>query len=331
MSLPVLHIWPGELEWGLPSVHLPSLVVALHLQLTIPGKFTISHCTNPDLSPSGALPFLTHDQQIVTSLPSIIKYISSLAADANLDAGFTSFEASQKTAWCSHVEAKLGDLVSYTLYSLPANWGKLIGLTLAYELPVPQRYYVPGRIRDMHRHRLEAAGLWLQQPPAEAKLLPFSANSDDQERIAQAFQRDKVLQTARDYLDIYTRLLGENQFVFHNRMTTLDVVLAAHVLLMIKPPFPDRLLSDLLANSYPTLVSHAERILAKSQQLPAPLHASSEGYSISSIFPSLPRSQQREKGEGETRYDREAWGWLALAAGTVGLFLHPVTTRWYSE
>ncbi|KAJ7271986.1 hypothetical protein B0H12DRAFT_1092334 [Mycena haematopus] len=271
MSLPVLHIWPGE--WGLPSIHLPSLVAALHLQLTIPGKFTISHCTNPDLSPSGALPFLsTHDQQIVTSLPSIIKYTSNLAADANLDAGFTPFEASQKTAWCSHAEAKLGDLVSYTLYSLPANWGKLIGLTLAYALPVPQRYYVPGRMRDMHRHRLEAAGLWIQQPPTESKLLPFSANSDDQERIAQTFQRDKVLQTARDCLDIYARLLGENQFVYHERMTTLDIVLAAHVLLMIKPPFPDRLLTDLLANSYPTLVSHAERILARSLQSPAPTY-----------------------------------------------------------
>ncbi|KAF8212024.1 hypothetical protein K438DRAFT_1957811 [Mycena galopus ATCC 62051] len=129
MSVPVLHIWPGE--WGLLSLHLPSLVAALHLQLTIPGKFSISHCTNPDLSPSGTLPFLTHDRQIVTSLSSIVKYISGLGDDANLDAGLTAFETSQKTAWCSHVEAKLGDLASYMLYSLPTNWEKLIGLTLA--------------------------------------------------------------------------------------------------------------------------------------------------------------------------------------------------------
>jgi sorting and assembly machinery component 37 len=61
----------------------------------------------------GALPFLTHDGQVVTSLSSIIKYISSLEGankTVDLDAGLTSFEASQKTAWCSHVEAKLGDL-----------------------------------------------------------------------------------------------------------------------------------------------------------------------------------------------------------------------------
>lgn len=28
-------------------------------------------------------------------------------------------------------------------------------------LPVPQRYYVPRRIRDSYRPRLEAVGLWL--------------------------------------------------------------------------------------------------------------------------------------------------------------------------
>jgi sorting and assembly machinery component 37 len=64
---------------------------------------------------SGTLPFLTHGQQTVTSLSSIIKYISSLEGDTfktvNADAGLNSFEASQKAAWCSHVEAKLGDLV----------------------------------------------------------------------------------------------------------------------------------------------------------------------------------------------------------------------------
>ncbi|KAJ7905718.1 hypothetical protein B0H14DRAFT_2661291 [Mycena olivaceomarginata] len=307
--LPVLHIWPGE--WGLLSTHLPSLVAALHLQLTAPGRFSISHCTNPDLSPSGALPFLTHDGQVVTSLSSIIKYISSLEGankTVDLDAGLTSFEASQKTAWCSHVEAKLGDLASYTLYSLPANWSKLIGMNIAYALPVPQRYYVPSRIRNMHRHRLEAAGLWVDQP-AESTRLQFSTTTDHKEQIARAFQRS--VQTARDCLDIYARLLGENQFVYHERLTTLDIVLAAHVLVIIKPPFPDRLLTELLVDSYPTLITES----------PPPLRASPQGYSVWSLLPSLAHKQRREKTEEETQYERVAWGWFTLAAGSVGLFL----------
>ncbi|KAJ6525649.1 hypothetical protein B0H19DRAFT_1198199 [Mycena capillaripes] len=336
MSL-VLHIWPGQ--FGLLSIDIPSLVAALHLQLTIPGKFSISHCTNPDLSPSGILPFLTHGQQVVSSLPSIIKYVSSLEGDTvNIDSGLNSFEASQKTAWCSHVEANLGDLVAYMLYSLPANWAKLTHRTLVYSLPVPQRYYVPSRIRSMHRPRLEAAGLWNQQP-VEPKTLRESLKSsvDPKEQIAQTFQRDKVVQTARDCLDMYVRLLGENQFVYYERLTTLDIVLAAHVLLIIKPPFPDTLLSSLLSDSYPTLVSHAERILAKSLESPAPVQSLAGGHSIWSLVPSLPllAAEPRQKSEEETHYTRMTWGWVALAVGSVGLYLltmgNPLELQWVEE
>lgn len=64
-------------------------------------------------------------------------------------------------------------------------------MNIAYALPVPQRYYVPSRIRNMHRHRLEAAGLWVDQP-AESTRLQFSTTTDHKEQIAQAFQRSKV-------------------------------------------------------------------------------------------------------------------------------------------
>jgi sorting and assembly machinery component 37 len=78
------------------------------------------------------------------------------------------------------------------LYSLPANWSKLTLPTLAYALPVPQRYYVPRRMRSMYLPRLEAAGLWKPEP-IESKGLQFSKSSaDDKEQIAQTFQRDKV-------------------------------------------------------------------------------------------------------------------------------------------
>jgi sorting and assembly machinery component 37 len=78
------------------------------------------------------------------------------------------------------------------LYS-PTNWAKLTHPNLAYALPVPQRYYVPGRVRTTHRPRLEAAGLWIQPPIESRNLLSSSLSSpDNQDKIAQAFQRDKV-------------------------------------------------------------------------------------------------------------------------------------------
>lgn len=42
--------------------------------------------------------------------------------------------------------------------------------------------------------------------------------------------------------------------------TLLDAVVASHVLLLCRPPFPDPLLQDLVNNSYPSLAAHANRL-----------------------------------------------------------------------
>ncbi|KAJ7219489.1 outer mitochondrial membrane transport complex protein-domain-containing protein [Mycena pura] len=323
MSLPVLHIWPGQ--WGLPSIDPLCLAAFMYLQSTIPSKFMVSYCTNPDFSPSGTLPFLTHNQQAISSLSSIIQYLGrdpQFQKDVKIDANLNSLENSQKTAWCSHIESNLGSLVSYMFYSLPANWAQLTHPTLTYALSVPQRYYMPNRIRDTHRPRLEAAGLWSQQPTESKRssLPSYSISFDDKEEITHTFQREKALQKARDFLDIYTRLLGENQFVYQERPTTLDFVLAAHVLVISRPPFPDKLLSDLLTSSYSTVVLHAERILSRALENPAPVNTLPLGHSIRSLLPSLPR-ERAEKSAEETHYDRVTWGWISLAVGSVSLYL----------
>ncbi|KAJ6623500.1 hypothetical protein B0H10DRAFT_1786622 [Mycena sp. CBHHK59/15] len=321
-SVPVLYIWPGQ--WGLLSIDPPCLVAALYLQMTMPGKYRISYCTNPDVSPSGVLPFLMHEQQVVSPLSSILTYLSGLkgtAVEGVMDSTLSAFERSQKLAWCSHVEANLGNLCLYMLYSLPDNWAKLTHPTMVFVLPVPQRYYVPGRIRNTHRPRLEAAGLWNQHLNGSKTQ---KSSPEHKDKIAQAFQREKVLQTARASLDIYVRLLEKKHFVYYNRVSTLDIMLAAHVLLILKPPFPDKLLSNLLAESYPALVSHAETLLARSLESPAPMYGLSRDHSVWSLLPSLSGGETRErrtKSEEEIRHERMSWGWLSLAVGSVGLYL----------
>ena len=40
-------------------------------------------------------------------------------------------------------------------------------------MPIPQKYYVPNRIRELHKPRLEAVGLWpteTETAPEESKL-----------------------------------------------------------------------------------------------------------------------------------------------------------------
>lgn len=74
------------------------------------------------------------------------------------------------------------------------NFWKLTNPIMASMLPIPQRYYVPGRIREMHRPRLEAAGLWTQTA-SESEKDSFGKRQkkeDPKDNYARAFERDKV-------------------------------------------------------------------------------------------------------------------------------------------
>ena len=82
-------------------------------------------------------------------------------------------------------------------YSLDANWWKLTHPVIASMLPLPQRYYVPGRLRDSYRPRLEAAGLWNtpgviegedQRLPKDTK----KTDVDEKGKYSRAFEREKV-------------------------------------------------------------------------------------------------------------------------------------------
>ena len=48
-------------------------------------------------------------------------------------------------------------------------------------LPIPQRYFVPNRIRQMHQPRLEAVGLW------------DATQEDPEDRISSSWEKKKQL------------------------------------------------------------------------------------------------------------------------------------------
>lgn len=114
-----------------------------------------------------------------------------------------------------------------------------------------------------------------------------------------------------------------HQFLY--RPTTLDLVLAAHILLLVQTPLPDTLLSSLLSSSFPTLLLHARRVLETvapcSRILPP------ERYSLSALIPypsfrtwwSEPRPQKTEE---DKRFERMRWQWIGLAVlGSIGYWV----------
>ncbi|KAG1875159.1 hypothetical protein C8R48DRAFT_691678 [Suillus tomentosus] len=326
-----LHIWPSR--WNLPSIDPTCIAAIFYLQLTIPGRFEVVECTDPDVSPSGKFPFLTHGHATVSSVPAIISFVSSLVKSTSsgardLDASLSALQRAKRTAWCSHVEANIGDLVAYSFYSVDDNFWKLTNPIMASMLPIPQRYYVPGRIREMHRPRLEAAGLWTQTA-SESEKDSFGKRQkkgDPKDNYARAFERDKVSALAKASFALYAKLLNGQKFFFGERPTTLDVYLASHILLLLDPPFPDHLMRCILEDSYPTLAEHARNVQTEVSQIPRQyLVAPAQKQSLLSLIPrpltNPPKTKESRMDEADLRFRRMRWMWFALAFGGVACYV----------
>lgn len=109
------------------------------------------------------------------------------------------------------------------------------------------------------------------------------------------------------------------------RISSLDVALAARILLLTKPIYPDATIKDLITTSYQSLVAHAhhvqERILGSGT---LPLKIESQSLSLWSVFPSAPFnsrafSSRRVSGktDEERHMDRMRWGFVGLVVGVV--------------
>ncbi|KZT68149.1 hypothetical protein DAEQUDRAFT_341084 [Daedalea quercina L-15889] len=334
-----LHIWPpyeNTLSFDVSGVE-----ALLHTQLAIPGRFSIAYTANPDSAPSGQLPYLTHGLHNANTFPSIAKYVAQLRDARDLNESLSTMEKAQFLARIAHVQSDYGDLVAHVLYSLRLNWWKVTRPAMASMLPVPQRYYVPSRIRESYRPRLEAAELWdipgIEQEEEEDRTSAFRKDrrrkkETKAQKFKRVFEREKVIDKARAFLSSYAALLGERQYFnpHADSPTTLDVVFAAHTHILMNISFVDPLLRNLLSESYPGLVAHAKAVqtaaFPDTQSFPptVPLDLS---VSLKSLIPtprlSLWTWSRRtvELTEEERRFRRARWGWIGLAVTSVVLYV----------
>ncbi|KAI0819117.1 hypothetical protein BC629DRAFT_1588426 [Irpex lacteus] len=294
---PILHIWPktGSFELSLDPASVASL---LYLQTHVPGQFEVEYCANPDLSPSGQLPYLTHGLHSITGYHAIVKYLSTnfhVDPTVSLDP----IQKAQLAARLAHVESALGDLTSHVLYSLTANWVGSTRPALVSILPVPQKYYLPDRIRLSHQPRLEAAELWNisaieQEEKAEKERFSFrrptkkNRKAEEKARFKETLERNKILDKARNVLSIYSKLLGSSKFFYDaNTPTTLDVFLAAHIYLL-RQDQPDNLIKDLLSQEYGNLFVHTDTVYQRAFPEPSSFPAivsPQASFTLRSLFP----------------------------------------------
>ncbi|KAI0721109.1 hypothetical protein C8T65DRAFT_632228 [Cerioporus squamosus] len=340
-----LHIWPRHGD--LLSFDASSVAALIHLQLTIPGQFSISYCANPDLSPSGHLPFLTHGLHHVTGFGSIVAYARKLPNAHNLDIGLNGAQLAQLTARIAHVESAYGDLTNHMLYSLQENWSAVTRPALVSMLPVPLCYYVPSRIRSSYKPRLEASELWhvpeVEDEPEEPRrvLGRKKKRQPDTEphKFKTALEREKVVEKARALFDVYDRLLSSTSFFMGaERPTTLDVIFAAHTHVLLSLQFPDPLVASVLTESYPRLVSQCDAVLSAAlpdRSLLPPVVQKSWTSSLRYVLPwprtpaprraSLSASSSPEAKKIEWRYRLWRWGFFGASVLAAAAYLHFAT------
>lgn len=85
------------------------------------------------------------------------------------------------------------------LYSVQNNWENVTQPALVSMMSLPQKYYVPHKIRDSYRPRLEAAGLWNLPLVEKEEKKPFQKlgdlkTEDLRTQTYPAFEREKVPQ-----------------------------------------------------------------------------------------------------------------------------------------
>jgi len=101
----------------------------------------------------------------------------------------------------------------------------------------------------------------------------------------------------------------------------LDLLIAAHVLLLNVPPLPDTFVKELTKN---TLADHAKKIqtIALGSDRPK-LHIRSWRNSIWNLVPSYQAVKKvpvRERAPEDAKHEKLTWGFFGLALGSVAAY-----------
>ena len=90
-------------------------------------------------------------------------------------------------------ELRLNVLQACSYFALRHNYTECMRDTLAHVLPVPQRYYLPDRIRKLYKPRLDAAGLWtVHVEEVEEERRRRGGGVAAQSVVTDAFWKEKV-------------------------------------------------------------------------------------------------------------------------------------------
>ncbi|KAG6851256.1 hypothetical protein H0H93_011692 [Arthromyces matolae] len=141
-------------------------------------------------------------------------------------------------------------------------------------------------------------------------------SSQNTKLFQDSFTRERVLERARSNLGLYARLVREGEFIYRDSPTSLDSILAAHILLLVEPEYPDPFLRNLIKDTFPELALHAHRVLNHVSD-PSLRISPPPKFVWSSLIPQLSAIQKQQLSEKSAHFRRMRWGFFGITAGTL--------------
>ncbi|GJJ78715.1 metaxin [Entomortierella parvispora] len=232
-----LYVFGGA--FGLPSIDPQCLALISYMSIVSHQEYTIVECNDTGVSPTGELPMLHHGKNWISGTNRIIAYLSKTGYNANEH--LSTEEIAKSVAYGSLVDESLTDALLFSWFAIAENF---LGATCkAYSnlFSFPSRYFLPIQIRKAAVQRVRKYG-----GRVESGIMTDTTDS-------------KVYALARDCYRVLDRKLGDNDFFFGVRPTTLDAKVFGHLALQLYPELPDPHFQKMLQEDFPRLVAYCDR------------------------------------------------------------------------
>ncbi|KAF9427574.1 hypothetical protein BGZ94_004633 [Podila epigama] len=232
-----LYIYGGA--YGLPSIDPQCLALISYMSIVSHQEYTIIECNDAGMSPTGELPMLHDGKNWIAGTNRIIRYLSKTGYNANEH--LNSEELAKTAAYTALVDESLTDAL---LFSWFADSDNFLGATRkAYSklLSFPTRYILPIQMRKSAVQRVKKYG-----GDVESGTLVKAENT-------------KIYDLARDCYRVLDRKLGENEFFFGVRPTSLDAKVFGFLALQLFPEIPNPRFQMILTSQFPRLVAYCNR------------------------------------------------------------------------
>ncbi|CAL1611662.1 unnamed protein product [Knipowitschia caucasica] len=211
-----LFVWEGDS--GLPSVDWDCLSVLAYAQFS-GAPLKVHKISNPWRSPSGSLPaFRTNQSETLTQPNDIIIHLRKQKYNADYD--LSAKEGADSLAFTSLIHEKLRPALTYCWWVDSKNYVEVTRRWYAEHLPFPLSLFSPGR---MQREEKEKLRLMLGQEEVEPE---------------ETLEKE-LFQEAADCMNLLSQRLGQHKFFFGDSPSSLDAVVFAHLVPLMKTSFPN--------------------------------------------------------------------------------------------